>query len=303
MNEDIIYTNDDNIEDMYCNSPIMEDETISVWEENEYKENENMILKSNQEENLRPEKRNIAEGDNQWSVVRNKNKKPKAQNNKIEIYMSSTEILPKQFTIAKLLKNNNINNIEGAKYISPYKIRIDLLSDIDAEKLINCKEFIEKGWRIYRAMEKDVSYGVIKNVDLDLSEDVIRESIVCPDQFEVLSVLRLLRRSTSSGTGWTPSECVRLCFKGAYMPPYVLVDSLKIKVDPYVFSVTQCAKCWRFGHMTKRCPSSKIICPKCSGNHANCETTTYKCINCEGNHMALSKICPSYLKQKKKLEN
>ncbi|CAH2106813.1 unnamed protein product [Euphydryas editha] len=300
MNEDIIYANDDNVVDMNCRSPITEDEIIAdVDDKNHEDENIDYDLENNQEENLRAEKRNRIEEESEWSVIGSKKKKPKAQNNKIEIYITSTEILPKQFTIAKLLKNNNINNIERVKYISPYKIRIDLLYDIDADRLINCKDFIEKGWRIYRAMEKDLSYGVIRNVDLELTEDAIRENIICPNQAEVLSILRLLRRNTNSVSGWTPSECIRLCFKGAYMPPYVLVDGLKIKVDPYVFSVSQCSRCWRLGHMTKRCPSIKITCPKCGGNHANCETTMYKCINCEGNHMALSKSCPNYLKEKR----
>lgn len=52
MYEDIIYTNEDNIENMYRSSPIIEDKTISVWKENESKENENIILESNLEENL-----------------------------------------------------------------------------------------------------------------------------------------------------------------------------------------------------------------------------------------------------------
>lgn len=60
-------------------------------------------------------------------------KKPKAQHNKIAMYITNTEILPKQFTIAKPLKNHNINTIERVKYISLYKIRIDLLSHSDAE--------------------------------------------------------------------------------------------------------------------------------------------------------------------------
>ncbi|CAH2086493.1 unnamed protein product [Euphydryas editha] len=66
----------------------------------------------------------------------------------------------------------------------------------------------------------------------------------------------------------------------------------------YYISASQCSKCWRLGHMPKRCPCNKIACSKCGGIHANCKTTVYKCMNCEGSHMAVPKQCPVFIKKK-----
>lgn len=50
--------------------------------------------------------------------------------------------------------------------------------------------------------------------------------------------------------------------------------------------------------MARLCPSRRIKCPKCSGEHPNCEISEckFKCINCKGNHMAFNKKCPTFLK-------
>jgi hypothetical protein len=42
----------------------------------------------------------------------------------------------------------------------------------------------------------------------------------------------------------------------------------------------------------------KSICPKCGGNHDNCELKTLKCLNCKGSHFVLDKKCPFFLKEK-----
>ncbi|CAG4992193.1 unnamed protein product [Parnassius apollo] len=41
------------------------------------------------------------------------------------------------------------------------------------------------------------------------------------------------------------------------------------------------------------------MCPKCGGEHENCDTKTFKCVNCSGTHMALARTCPAYLKERR----
>ena len=235
-----------------------------------------------------------------WNVVQSQGKRLKSQlKEDIEIYLSSNEKLPKQFALAKMLKACGIIDINKVKYINPFKIRVEVGSELSAEKIGKCPEFIEKGWKIYRAMERTSSYGVIKDVDLELSDEDILENITCDKPAEIISVFRLKRR-VREGEGWQPSEAVQVCFKGSFIPQYIYVHGLRIKVTPYIFPVSQCSKCWKYGHPTKKCPSSKIICPKCGDSHENCETQNFKCVNCGGNHLALHKAsCPAFLKEKR----
>lgn len=241
-------------------------------------------------------KRRVDDNDQEWQVVVGKEKKIK--NDLIEVYITSNEKMPKLFSLAKFFKSLGLNEIKKVKYVTPFKVRVDLSSEASACVLENTPELINKGWRTNRAMESKTSFGVIKNVDVDIEDEEIMKSVSCPNDAELLSVHRLSRR-TSSGDGWVKSESIRLCFKGSFLPAYITVDGLHIKVDPYIFPVSQCSMCWKFGHIKKRCPTNKITCPKCGGEHANCETRSFRCVNCGGKHMALEKTCPRFLKEKK----
>lgn len=283
----------------------LSERSISDIEEDIDRE-ENLVQPGREEDQqFRREKRDRNEvfggddDDNEgWNLVQSKEKRLKSQlKEDIEIYLSSNEKLPKQFSLAKMLKAYGIADITKVKYISPFKIRVEVSSEMSADKIEKCPEFIKKGWKIYRAMERTTSYGVIKDVDLDLSDEDILGNIMCDKPAEIISVYRLKRRDRE---GWQPSEAVQVCFKGSFIPQYIYVHGLRIKVAPYVFPVSQCSKCWKYGHPTKKCPSNKIVCPKCGDNHDNCETQNFKCVNCGGNHMALYKAsCPAFLKEKR----
>lgn len=244
---------------------------------------------------LRPDKRGREEErvDDEFTVI---SYEKKLKKEKIQIYISHKDKLPKQFALAKLLKEHNIVEIAFIKYLTPYKIRIDFENDQHARSLLSNRQLLDKGWNIQKAMEVNSSYGIIRDVDLELSDEDIAKNISCNESTVLSSAVRLQRRDTN-GT-WVPSESVRLCFKGPRLPQYVYVDGLRIIVHRFIFPVSQCSRCWKLGHTAKRCPN-KIVCPKCGGNHENCDAQRFRCVNCSGNHMALVKSCPEYLKEKK----
>ncbi|CAG5056790.1 unnamed protein product [Parnassius apollo] len=229
------------------------------------------------------------EGD--WEEVKSRKEKSKEIRGSIEICITSKEKFPKQFALAKLFKNQNLNTVR-------VKIIVELYREKDADLLIQCDHLVELGWRFQRPFEVGLSYGVIKNIELDLSEKELLESISC--SIEVANVKRLKRRKQGDGeSGWTESESVRVGFIGSTLLSYLCTYDMQVKVEPYLFPVTQCSRCWRFGHTLRMCPSKRIYCPKCGGKHANCETTIFKCLNCTKNHMALNRQCPKYIKEKK----
>lgn len=268
-------------------------------EEETFYNEEDMVERSPEtdieEMRIRPEKRDRDDDDGNGEFITVAYEK-KLKKEKIQVYISHKDRLPKQFALAKLLKEHSIVEITFIKYLTPFKIRIDFECEQYAQKLLTNQKLLEKGWNIQKAMEVHSSYGVIRDVDLDLSDEEIVKSISCSES--VLSSAARLKRRDNNGE-WVPSESVRLCFKGPRLPTYVFVDGLRIKVDRYVFPVSQCSHCWKLGHTTKRCPTNKIVCPKCGGNHVNCDIKKFRCVNCKGNHMALMKSCPEYIKEKK----
>lgn len=78
----------------------------------------------------------------------------------------------------------------------------------------------------------------------------------------------------------------------------MFVYGCRFQVWKNTFPVTQCSGCWKFGHFLKFCPVKKLLCPKCGGEHNNCEKSDIKCLNCKGNHLVLDKTCPLFLKEK-----
>lgn len=252
-------------------------------------------------------KKRAREADNEeiWNVVTKSGKRyaRSNQNNrvpeeKIEVSVTSKEPLPKQFAFARLLKIHDITSVLRVRYINAYKVIIQFENEECLCKLLECQYFINKGWNIQRTLEVGVSYGVIRNVEMELSESEILESIT--STIELISVKRL-NRKVDDGKRWAASETIRLCFKGASLPAYVHIHGVRTNIHTYTFPVTQCSFCWRYGHPKKVCPKKKQVCVKCTKEHENCETaeTNFLCANCRGNHMAMSPTCPVRIKERK----
>ncbi|XP_037294140.1 uncharacterized protein LOC115454983 [Manduca sexta] len=213
---------------------------------------------------------------------------------KYVISMTSKEILPKQFRMAKLLQAENFQNIVKIAYKGPYRVFIHFGDKLNAEKMLNHEKFTTMGYKCHMTNEVTISYGIVRNVDLDFDEKEAMEILKCEQ--EIVSFKRLKRLS---GEGkWVDCETVRLGIKGSTLPPYVFGYECRFKVEPYTFPVSQCSGCWKFGHLIRACPENKILCPKCGEKHKNCDTNTFKCINCKGPHMALFKGCPMFVKEK-----
>lgn len=214
--------------------------------------------------------------------------------NYYEVCVSSYKLLPKQIGLAMLLKAEGITNATQIKYKSPYRVVISFENKDDANKLVANTTFMESGFRCYLTSEVGITYGVVKYLELEVKEEDLMASLHS-DQ-KIVSVKRLNRMSEEGE--WVSSETVRFGFNGSTLPSYVFGYGCRFKVDPYTFPVTQCASCWKYGHLTRTCPTKKPFCPKCGRGHTNCETTEYRCVNCKGKHMALSKSCPIYLKER-----
>jgi hypothetical protein len=183
--------------------------------------------------------------------------------------------------------------------MNAYKVLVTFDSVVNSEALISCEALQSQEWRIQKSWEVNISYGIIRDIEVDLSIEELKENIVPSNKESQIIDLKRLRRISSDETSpLVDSEIVRIGFKGTSLPEYIYLFDMRVKVEPYIFPVTQCSRCWRFGHVSKMCMSNKIICPKCTQYHPNCETTTFKCVNCHGNHMSLYKSCPVYLKER-----
>ncbi|CAG5038765.1 unnamed protein product [Parnassius apollo] len=89
---------------------------------------------------------------------------------KVDVYINCFEKLPKQFALAKLLKTNNIKHISHVKYVNAYKVFVQFECAESADELMNCTPLKELGWRFQKPLEVAFSYGVIKDIELEMTE-------------------------------------------------------------------------------------------------------------------------------------
>lgn len=211
-----------------------------------------------------------------------------------EVCLFSPRILLKQMALAKFLKNENITNVIKIKYKSPYRVFIKFSNKAQAENLVSNKKLIDMDIRAQFTRYSNLSYGIIRGVDLDISEMELLENLNATS--EIISAKRMKRMSYENK--WIESETIRLCFRSASIPQMIEAYGFKFTVEKYVFPVTQCSRCWKYGHIRKFCSLNKDICPKCGKEHTNCETEVFTCSNCKGPHMSLDKICPLFTKEK-----
>ncbi|XP_059047379.1 uncharacterized protein LOC131842829 [Achroia grisella] len=202
-----------------------------------------------------------------------------------EVCLFSKQTLPKQFGMAKLLKADNITNILKIKYKGPFKCFITLKYKLDAEKLLKCQKLSELDVRCQYTSQLDFTYGIVKEIDLDIEEKEMLETF---ESIYEISSVRRLKRLDAMGK-WIDSTAVRFCFKSNTLPPHIVGYGCRFKVEKYIFPVSQCSTCWKFGHMKRFCPTNKIKCAKCGDDHDKCDTNIFFCINCKGKHLAIDK--------------
>lgn len=176
-------------------------------------------------------------------------------------------------------------------------IKLELKSAKTANFLVTNNPFVEDNYNVYIPTHLVERQGVIQNVDPDITENELLQEI--ESKIPILKIKRIMRKSSDQ---LIPTYSVIIHFKGQVLPQYVSTYCVRFPVKPYVYKVTQCFSCLRYGHTAKYCkyPSR---CNRCTGEHnsRDCEVTANPiCINCKGSHIATDhKNCPIYAEQAK----
>lgn len=106
----------------------------------------------------RPPKRNRLTDNNElWTTVTRKGKRlarihdlndmERIPEDLIEVCVSSTEKLPRQFRLAKMLKSEKIQNVAKIEYINAFKVLIQFSDENSCDTFINCQLFKDQGYK------------------------------------------------------------------------------------------------------------------------------------------------------------
>ncbi|KAG0445159.1 hypothetical protein HPB47_019050 [Ixodes persulcatus] len=134
--------------------------------------------------------------------------------------------------------------------------------------------------RAYLPREHSGSFGVLRDIDPDYSENDIKTQL--QSSIGIVEVKRLGKTSL----------LVRVTFAGEQAPQHVKVGLVRTEVIPYRARPLQCYKCYKFGHIAAACTTESQLCHWCGKSHDGmCEGAPY-CVNCEGDHASNAADCP-----------
>lgn len=189
----------------------------------------------------------------------------------------------------------DFNRISRTKFVVSCKTRKD------ANALV-ANEQIQKSYNVYIPAAYVYKFAILKGVDLDFSQEEILENIDARN-YKVVNVQRLNRRipNPDNGPKYVPSTSIKLMIEGQSLPSYIFLYHVKGEIEPYMQNVTQCFKCFKFGHTLTRC-KNESKCKQCCEITSLSESHTCQkpisCFHCHGNHPSNSKKdCPEYFRQ------
>ena len=138
------------------------------------------------------------------------------------------------------------------------------------------------------------SRGVVRSPDLaDVSEDEM------VDELAPQGVLTAKRITIQKGARLIETNTFILTFDCPTPPKYIKAGYLNIEVRLYIPNPLRCFKCQKYGHGQGSCRGSQV-CIRCNqGGHdgTTCQNPHF-CANCKGAHMASSKDCPMWSREK-----
>ncbi|XP_062616032.1 uncharacterized protein LOC134277735 [Saccostrea cucullata] len=140
------------------------------------------------------------------------------------------------------------------------------------------------------------SKGILYDRDHDL-DDIPEQEIQSKLESQgVISVKRFMKKRNDNIEA---TNTYLLTFCSPTLPTNIKVGLYVMKIEMFVPNPLRCFKCQRFGHGQSNCKGNDT-CFRCGeeGHDGKGCQKDLKCKNCKGDHMASSKQCPIWLKEK-----
>jgi len=141
--------------------------------------------------------------------------------------------------------------------------------------------------------------GIVRGVDLSLSEEEIRQGIGFPDNsIEIRFISRLKYRDRNT-MELKNSSMIKVEFVSNLPPEFMNIWSVRVKVKPYVNKVH---KCFNYFGWTSIFCKDKETCFRCGRDHNvdMCNSDGFCCVNYGGSHHPFDQFYPVFYKYKLK---
>ena len=199
-----------------------------------------------------------------------------------------------------MFTNNSINDVLKIDHSGRQRVSITFKNASSANDFLSHPLLARNNMRAFIPQQLVKRVGVIRNIPIDVSEEDIKNNI--QSWYKILAVERLKRRVQKDNViEYAPTQSFKVTFYSQNLPDSVQLYLANRRVEPFIFRVTQCETCLRYGHTTKSCKSGKPRCGNCgSTEHGtqNCTETQPTCVHCKGPYKAIDTKCPEFERQK-----
>lgn len=206
-----------------------------------------------------------------------------------------------RLTLGKLLFRALLNEgklITDIRQKGKNRVQIQVANYALANKIVELEMFKNDNLQAYIPESSLFRKGVMRNVDLDiLTSEILVEAVT---ECTIVDVKRITKKSPDSDAR-VDTKTVILTFRGQKIPNYISLYGARCYIKPYVYNVTMCNNCLRYGHTQNLCRSSGR-CAKCGATEhkeENCDAISAYCVHCEGVHWSTDRTCSVYVEQKK----
>ena len=167
---------------------------------------------------------------------------------------------------------------------------VRVCSKHQGEKMATIKEILGKECQVNEHDFFNITKGLIYIYNNDLLDfDSFQQGI--KEQYPVAKVVEATWIKPRNGN----SKAFLLSFTTENIPSCMRIigEYTNTKVYPFIERPMQCAKCQKYGHVTKRCGADKFTCGNCAENHktVDCSAEIKRCQNCGGNHATRDPSC------------
>lgn len=201
--------------------------------------------------------------------------------------------------VGRFLKNRNTNGIINLIKIGKNRIKLMLNNRSTANSIVKDETLKDNNLKAFIPSSHIQKIGIIRNIEMDLSKEELMASIVTKNNIKVIDCFRFNRYDKTEKKAY-PTATVKVTFRGQKLPEEVEIYGVKIKVQQFVFKVTQCFNCYMFGHTSKNCKRG-MRCGSCGEdlkekNTDKCKKQK-KCVNCKLEHESYNKDCQERRRQ------
>ena len=197
------------------------------------------------------------------------------------------------FVIAKALKGL-AGELADIKKMRSGDLLVECTRRAQSDNLRKSTQLANLPIQVLSHHSKNTCKGVIRSPDLSsVSEDEMLEEL------QSQAVLAIKRITIRRGDRTIPTNTFILTFDCPTPPKSIKAGYLNIEVRLYIPNPLRCFRCQKYGHGQSSCSGSQV-CFRCGkeGHDGDSCHDRLQCANCKGNHMASSKECPMWSREK-----